>query len=108
MKTLTAGAFLLFSFMSNLSIGATLKNKEFAPIVAEGSGEAYRIVRLCRPSTLSNIFSETTGPIVTKFHTCPSGVWGMQICLNYPCYMTNMAATHINDKNLKNLLSRAN
>ena len=78
--------------------------------LAEGSGGAYSIGRLCRPSvcrpsTISNDFSsETTEPIATKFHIQPPGTLGKKNCSNGLGHMTNMAAMPIYGKNLKNLL----
>ena len=43
------------------------------------------------PSTISNYFSETTGPIVTKFHIQPPGPLGKKSCSNGLGHMTNMA-----------------
>ena len=60
------------------------------------------VVRRRRPSTISNDFSsETTGPIVTKFHMWPPGVGGTKSCSNGPGHMTKMAAMPIYGKNLK-------
>ena len=70
-------------------------------------GGAYSIGRLrlsVRPSTISNDFSETTGPIATKFHIQPPGTLGKKNCSNGLGHMTNMAAMPIYGKNLKNLL----
>ena len=51
-----------------------------------------------RPSTFSNISSETTGPIELKFHmeTCLDG--GTKVCSNCPGHMTKMAAMPIYGK----------
>ena len=57
-------------------------------------------------STFSNIFSETTGPIETKFHMKPSWDGGTKVCSNGPAHMTKMAAIPICNKNLKNVLLR--
>ena len=54
-----------------------------------------------RPSTISNDFSESTGPIATKFHVQPPGPLGKKSCSNGLGHMTNMAAMPIYDKNLK-------
>ena len=55
-----------------------------------------------RPSTISNdFFSETTGPIATKFHIQPPGPLGKKSCSNGLGHMTNMAAMPIYGKNLK-------
>ena len=55
-----------------------------------------------RPSTISNnFFSETTGPIATKFHIQPPGPLGKKNCSNGLGHMTNMAAMPIYGKNLK-------
>ena len=63
------------------------------------------VVRLSvRPSTISNNdFSETTGPIATKFHihVQPPGPLGKKSCSNGLGHMTNMAAMPIYGKNLK-------
>ena len=45
--------------------------------------------------------SETTEPIVTKFHILPPGVGGTKSCSNGPGHMTKMAAMPIYGKNLK-------
>ena len=50
MNSFTAKAFLLFSFMSNLSKWATLKNKELAPIVATPGRVAQSVGYLTRKS----------------------------------------------------------
>ena len=71
-----------------------------------GSRGAYSISRLhrasvVRPSTISNdFFSETTGPIVTKFHIQPPGPLGKKSCSNGLDHITNMAAMPIYGKNL--------
>ena len=58
-----------------------------------------------RPSTISNDFSsETTRPIVTKFHMQPLGILGTKSCSNDLGHTTKMAAMPIYGKNLKNLL----
>ena len=49
---------------------------------------------------VSNISSEATGPVVTKFYVEPSGAEGTKICLNGPGYMTNMVAMPVDSKNL--------
>ena len=55
--------------------------------------------------TISKDFSsETTGPIVLKIHIQPPGPFGKKSCSNYLGHMSNMAATPIYGKNLKNLL----
>ena len=55
-----------------------------------------------RPSTISNdFFSETTGPIATKFHLQPPEPLGKKSCSNGLGHMTNMAAMPIYGKNLK-------
>ena len=55
-----------------------------------------------RPSTISNdFFSETTGPIATKFYIQPPDPLGKKICSNGLGHMTNMAAMPICGKNLK-------
>ena len=57
-----------------------------------------------RPSTISNdFFSETTGPIATKFHIQPPGPLGKKSCSNGLGHMTNMAAMPIYGKNLKKI-----
>ena len=50
--------------------------------------------------TISNISSETTGPIVTKFYIEPSGTEETKICSSGPGQMTNMEAMPV-DKPLK-------
>ena len=47
------------------------------------------------------LFSETTGPIVTKFHIQPPGPLGKTNCSIGLDHMTNMAAMPIYGKNLK-------
>ena len=74
-------------------------------------GGAYSIGRLrspsvvrpsVRPSTISKDFSsETTGPIVTKFHIQPPGTLEKKNCSNGLGNMTSMAAMPIYVKNLK-------
>ena len=54
-----------------------------------------------RPSTISNNFSKTTGPIASKFHIQLSGPLGKKSCSNGLGHMTNMAAMPIYGKNLK-------
>ena len=58
-------------------------------------------VRVCVLSTFSNISSETTGPIETKFHLKPLWDEGTKVSSNGPCHMTQMAAMPIYGKNLK-------
>ena len=43
-------------------------------------------------STFSNIFSETTGQIETKFHMEPPWDGGMKVCSNGPGHMTKSRA----------------
>ena len=50
--------------------------------------------------TVSNISSEATGPVVTKFYVEPSGAEGAKICSNCPGHITNMVAMPIGSKNL--------
>ena len=45
---------------------------------------------------ISNISSEITRPIVAKFCVEPSWAEGLNICLNGPGHMTNMAAMVFN------------
>ena len=60
------------------------------------------VVRRRRPSTISiNFSSETTGPIVTKFHMKPPGLGGTKRCSKSAGHMTKMAAMPIYGKNLK-------
>ena len=61
--------------------------------------KAGSVVR--RPSTISNDFSETTGPIATKFHIQPPGPLGKKSCSTGLGHMTSMAAIPIYGKNLK-------
>ena len=64
-------------------------------------GGVYGKGRL-HPSTISNnFFSETNGPIVTKFHMQPPEPLGTKSRSNGLDNMTNMAATSIHGKNLK-------
>ena len=49
---------------------------------------------LC-PSTFSNVFSETTGPIEIKFHMETPLDGGTKVCLSGPGPMTKMATTPI-------------
>ena len=59
------------------------------------------IGRLRRPSTISNDFSsETTRPIITKFHMQPLGHLGTKNCSNDLGHLTKMAAMPIYGKNL--------
>ena len=51
-------------------------------------------------STFSNISSETTGPIETKFHMEPPWDWGTKVCANGPGHITKMAVMPIYGKNL--------
>ena len=54
-------------------------------------------------STFSNIFfSETTGPIETKFHMEPPWDGGSKDCSNGPGHMTKMAGVPVYGKNLQN------
>ena len=54
-----------------------------------------------RSSTIINDFSETAGPIATKFHIQPPGTLGKKNFPNGLGHMTNMAAMPIYGKNLK-------
>ena len=57
---------------------------------------------VCVLSTFSNIFSsETTGPIVAKFHVDPPWDGGKKICSNGPGHMIKVAAMPVYVKNLK-------
>ena len=57
-----------------------------------------------RPSTFSNIFSETAWPIKAKFYVEPPWEGGTKVCINGPGHMTKMAAMPIYGKNLKKSL----
>ena len=46
--------------------------------------------------------SETSGPIVNKFHVRPIGFLGKKNCLNGLGHMTKLAAMPIKGKNFKN------
>ena len=48
--------------------------------------------------------SKIAWPIKTKFYVEPPWVGGTKVYINHPGHMTNMAATPIYGKNLKNLL----
>ena len=52
-----------------------------------------------RPSKFSNIFSETNGPIILKFHMETPYDAGTRVCSNGPGHMTKVAATPIYGKN---------
>ena len=70
----------------------------------ELTGWEGSVVRLSvrRLSTISNdFFSESTGPIATKFHIQPPGPLGKKSCSNGLGHMTNMAPMPIYGKNLK-------
>ena len=54
-----------------------------------------------RPSTISKDFSESTGPIVTKFHIQSPGLFRKKNWSNGLDHMTKMAAMSIYGKNLK-------
>ena len=57
---------------------------------------------VCRPSTISNVFSsETTWPIEAKFYVEPPWEGGTKEYINSPGHMTKMAAMPIYGKNLK-------
>ena len=59
------------------------------------------------PSIFTNDFySETTGPIVTKFHLQSSGTLGMKSCSNRQGHMAKMAAMSIYGKTLTLTLLR--
>ena len=67
-----------------------------------GSGVRPSVVVVRRPFTFSNIFSsETAWPIKAKFYDESPWEGGTKVCINGPCYMTNMAAMPIYGKNLK-------
>ena len=60
------------------------------------------MVRLPRPSTISNVFSsETAGPIKAKFYVKPSWEGGTKFYINGLGHMIKMAAMPIFGKNLK-------
>ena len=74
-------------------------------------GGAYSIGGLCHlsvvhSSTISNNFSETTGPIITRFHIQPPGPLGTISCSNGLGHMTNMATMPIYGKTIKQSSSR--
>ena len=60
-----------------------------------------------RPSTISNIFSETTRPIKAKSYVGPPCVRETKFYLRNTGHMTEMAATPINGKNLQKSSSPA-
>ena len=64
-------------------------------------------VCVCVLAAFSNIFfSETTGPIETKYHVEPPLNGGTKVCSNGPGHMAKMATMPTHGKNLKNLLLR--
>ena len=69
--------------------------------------QSLRCPSVIRPSTFSNISSETTGPIKLKFHMETPKDPGTKVCSNGPGHMTKMAAMPIYGKNpLKIFFSR--
>ena len=72
-------------------------------IVYSCSGVRPSVVRRRRrrtsSSTISNIFSETAGPIKAKFYVEPPWVGGTIFCSLHLGHMTKMAATPIYGKN---------
>ena len=54
-----------------------------------------------RPSTFSNVFSETAWPIKAKFYLESPWEGGTKVCINGPGHMTKMAAMPIYGKNLQ-------
>ena len=52
-----------------------------------------------RAPLISNNFSETTRPIVTKLHMQFQGVAGTEKCSNGPGHKTNMAAANVHVNN---------
>ena len=61
--------------------------------------QSFRRPSVVRPSTFSNISSETTGPIELKFHMETPQDAGTKVCSNGSGHMTKMAATPIYVKN---------
>ena len=60
------------------------------------------MVRRCRPSTISNVFSSKTAlSIKAKFYVKSPWEGGRKVYINGPGHMTKMAAMPIYVKNLK-------
>ena len=62
------------------------------------------MVRRHRPSTISNVFSETAWPIKAKFYMEPPWEGETKVYINGPGHMTKMATMPIYGKDLKKLL----
>ena len=73
-------------------------------VIGELIGYPWSGVRR-RPSTISNIFSETAWPIKAKFYVEPPWEGGTKVCINGPGHMTKMAATPIYGKNPSKIFS---
>ena len=60
------------------------------------------MVRRCRPSTISNVFSsETVWALKAKFYVEPPWEGGIKVYINGPGNMTKMATRPVYGKNLK-------
>ena len=57
-------------------------------------------VGLRRQHSLKMFSSETTGPVIVKFHIQPLWDWGAKVCPNGPGHMTKMTTMPIYGKNL--------
>ena len=68
-------------------------------LIGELIGYPWSGVRRHRPSTISNVFSETARPIKAKFYVEPRWEGGMKVYINGPGHMTKMAAMPIYGKN---------
>ena len=69
----------------------------------KGQGHSLTLVQGHSDSTFLNFFFlDTTRPIEVKYHVEPPWDGGTKVCSNGPGHMTNMTATPIYGKNLKN------
>ena len=71
-------------------------------MVRRPSSVVWRLASVvCRPFTISNVFSsETTWPIEAKFYVQPPWQGGKKVYIDGPGYMTKMAAMPRYSKNL--------
>ena len=104
--------YILFTIKEVLRLYVWRGPYSFLAYLSQRHRGTYSAGRLRRPSyvfrcpstILNDFFSETTGPIETKFQMQPREPLGTKSCSKYLGHITKMAAMPIYGETLKNLL----
>ena len=93
--TLTSGCLVWATLLAHLS------QRLIGELIGYPWSGVRRLSVVCRPSTISNVFSsETTWAIEHKFYVQTPWQGGKKVYINGPGHMTKMAAMPIYSKNL--------